>query len=205
MSLPEIEFLSRAGEALSSPLHRASEAVEKLRAKGLGLPAEIESSLEVLFLEMASILRILRVFEEMVSRGEEAPKPGAVSRADLGSITSDAVHKAADSASERGISLAVSLDSGVRVMGSEEHVSEAVDSLFREVLHRAAPGSLVAVTLTSRDGTARLAISYEGGGGDGATLGTGIARLIATSFGGWLNEDPEKGLLSMSLPLTGGR
>jgi signal transduction histidine kinase len=207
LELLKSKLLSRVGEALSLPLHRASEAAEKLRAQGGGLPLEIKASLADLSGEVASILRILGVFEEMASRGEEGPGSGETAQADLDSITTDAVQKAADSASENGVSLAVSLDSGVRVRGSMEHIAEAVDSLFREALRRAARGSLMSVTLTSEHEAARLSISYESGG-EGAPesiLGTGMARLIATSFGGWLNEDPEKGVLSMSLPLAEDR
>jgi hypothetical protein len=200
-------LLSRVGEALSMPLHRASEAADQLRAQGVGLPEEIKASLADLSGEVASILRILGVFEEMASRGAENRDSGETNRADRASITTDAVQNAADSASENGVSLAGSLDSGVRVKGSGEHLAEAVDSLFTEALRRAAQGSLITVTLTSEDSTARLAISYESRaeGAAESILGTGMARLIATSFGGWLNEDPEKGVLSMSLPLAEDR
>lgn len=206
LELLKSRLLSRVGEALSIPLQTASEAADKLRAQGADLPDEIRDRLSELSNEISSITRILRMFEEMAQRSEEGSIPEELPIVDLDAVATDAVQKAVDAAAGNSLSLAVSLDPGIRVRGSVEHLTEAIDNLFREALRRAPAGSVISVTLTAVDMAACLAISYESSapGGKESMLGTGMARLIVTTFGGWLNEDHDRGVLSMSLPLAEG-
>ncbi len=208
LELLKSRLLSRVGEALSIPLKRAGDSAERLTDQGADLPEGIRAGLADLTAEVSSITRILRVFEEMASRDGEDTVAAELPVVELDGLAAAAVQTAADQAAESGISLAVSLDPAIRVRGSGEHLSEAMDNLFKEALRRAAPGSMITAVLTSEDMAARLSINYESQGGSVTepVLGTGMARLIVTSFGGWLNEDHDRGLLSMSLPLAeGGR
>lgn len=206
LELLKSRLLSRVGEALAIPLKKASDSAEKLMAHGADVPEGIRAGLTDLTTEVSSITRILRVFDEMAFRDEEGPTAEGMPVVELDAVATTAVQSAADGAAESGVSLAVSLDPGIRVRGSGEHLAEAMDNLFKEALRRAAPGSMITATLTAEDMAACLSISYETdrSGVTESMLGTGMARLIVTSFGGWLNEDHDRGVLSMSLPLAEG-
>ena len=206
LELLKTSLLSRVGEALSQPLLKVGETAEELREHEDDLTEDVRKSLSALSAEVTSISRILRVFEEMASRNEEGVSTSENPVVEFDEIATLAVQKAVDSAAGQGISLAVSLDSGIRVRSSAEHLEEALDSLVGEALRRASRGSMITMTLTAEENTACLALSYESGidGTQDSVLGTGMARLIATSFGGWLNEDAARGLLTLSLPLAEG-
>ena len=206
LELLKTRLLSRVGEALSLPLQTASEAADKLRAQGADLPEEIRKSLSDLSGEIASITSILGMFEEMAARGDEDPVLDELPLVELDSVAIDSIQKVMDDASGNSISLAVSLDPGILVRGSAERLAEALDNLLREALRRVSRGSVISVTLTAEDRAACLTISYDNTnpGVKETILGTGMARLIVTSFGGWLNEDHERGMLCMSLPLAEG-
>jgi len=206
LELLKTRLLSRVGEALSLPLQTASEAADRLRDQGTDLPKEIRKSLSDLSGEIASITSILGMFEEMAARGDEDPVLDELPLVEFDMVAIESVQKVMDDASGNSISLAVSLDPGIFVRASSERLSEAVDNLLREALRRVSPGSVISVTLTAEDLVACLTISYDNlnPGVKESILGTGMARLILTSFGGWLNEDHERGVLSMSLPLAEG-
>lgn len=206
LELLKTRLLSRVGEALSLPLQTASEAADRLRAQGADLPEAIRKSLSDLSGEISSITSILGMFEEMAARGDEDPVLDDLPLVELDSVAIDSVQRVMDDTSGTSVSLAVSLDPGIFVRGSAERLTEALDNLLREALRRVTPGSVISVTLTAEDRAACLTISYDNvnPGVKESILGTGMARLILTSLGGWLNEDHERGLLSMSLPLAEG-
>lgn len=206
LELLKTRLLSRVGEALSLPLQTASEAADKLRAQGADLPEEIRTSLSDLSGEISSITSILGMFEEMAIRGDEDPVLGELPVVELDTVAIDSIQKVMDDTGWSSVSLAVSLDPGIRVRGSVARLTEALDNLLREALRRVSPGSVISVTLTAEDKAACLTISYDNlnPGVKESILGTGMARLIVTSLGGWLNEDHERGVLSMSLPLAEG-
>lgn len=206
LELLKTRLLSRVGEALSLPLQTASEAADRLSAEGADLPEEIRKSLSELSGEITAITSILGMFEEMAARGDEDPVLEDLPVVEFDTVAIDSVQKVMDDAGGNSVSLAVSLDPGILVRGSGERLSEALDNLLREALRRVSPGSVLSVTLTAEDRVASLTISYDNTepGVKESILGTGMARLIATSFGGWLNQDHERGLLTLSLPLAEG-
>lgn len=206
LELVKTRLLSRVGEALSVPLLKVGEVADELRGPGEELPEGLRETLSGLSAEVSSITRILRVFEEIASRDEDESRATGFPPVELDEMVSGAVQRMVESAGEQGVSLAVSLDPGVTVRGVSEHLSEALDSLMKEALRRAASGSVIAMTLTTEGDSACLTVSYGRNPVPrrDSVLGTGMARLIATSFGGWLNEDTDRGTLTMSLPLAEG-
>ena len=206
LELLKTRLLSRVGEALSLPLQTASEAADRLVAQGADLPDEARKSLSELSGEITAITSILGMFEKMAARGDGDPVLEDLPVVELDILAMGSVQKVIDDAGQNSVSLAVSLDPGISVRGSEEHLGEALDNILREALRRVSPGSVLSVTLTAEDRLACLTVSYDrtDPGVKESILGTGMARLIATSLGGWLNEDHERGMLSLSLPLAEG-
>lgn len=205
-------ILGRIGDVLSEPLTAIEATSQKLGRDNPSLPEEVVEDLRRLSEEVHSLVRILTVFEQ-ISQDDKAGDGETGSLPDqeqvcFDEIVSEAAMELSDVAADRTVSLSVSIAGDARTTGSYSQLTEAVTSLLRESLKRAASGTLLTIELSkSRNIELEIRWTTDESGSETRTdenlLGTGLTRLIASSHGGWLSEDPEEGRIRLILPKAG--
>jgi signal transduction histidine kinase len=201
------EILSRIGGALRKPLASIRTAVEEV-TRPLECPDWMKEQLGLLGNEVENVSRFINLIGELATREDVTPPDAGASSApeavDLESLVSDVLQAASGRLTEKGISLAVSMDPGVRARGDERHFRQAVESLLDESIRNAGRGSVLCVDLSSNSRTARLVLDYRGPSDTESVetaLGTELARQILGANGGWLHEGARKGQFTAGLPL----
>ncbi len=205
-------LLGRIGDVLSEPLAAIEATSQKLGRENPSLPEEVVEDLKRLSEEVHSLVRILTVFEQIsqedTTHSQENIETAPLEPVFFDEIVSEAAMELSELAADRMVSLSVSIAGDAQTTGSYSQLAEAVTSLLRESLKRAASGSLLIIELSkSRNIELEVRWTSDESGSDTRTeenlLGTGLTRLIASSHGGWLSEDPEEGRIRLILPKAG--
>ena len=105
-----------------------------------------------------------QLIEEMLdlARTDSGQSTLIFSQVDLSRLISDAVLPFEPVFFEAGLTLAVDIQPGLTVRGSQQHLRQTVDILLDNARKYAAPSGEISVTLTRCGGRCRLAVSNPG-------------------------------------------
>ncbi len=199
--------LRRIGDVLSEPLNAIESASDNLQRENPSLPDQVLEDLKRLSEKVHTLVRILTVFEQISQENTEEKGIQKTEKVCLDDIVAEVAMDITDNASEKMVSLSVSIAGTAEVQGVASQLTEAVTSLLEESLKRAARGTVLFIELKLEQNT-ELEIRWTGNGEaesriEETRLGTGLTRLIASSHGGWLSEDLEKEEIRLILPRSG--
>jgi len=206
------EMLSRIGVSLRKPLESVREMVMEL-ARPLDTSPEVKDRLSRLISEIEEIENFLSVMKELAalenmdltvesSTGEES-EAKVVS---LDGLLFETIDEWNDVFSERGLSLALSVDDSINVSGSRYYLRHALDNVFSEVIRTVGSGTLMHIVLKEDPGSVRLTISCRGNRNrdpEQSAFGVELARQIISAHNGWLTGDTDAGHYAIELPTSG--
>lgn len=206
------DILSRIGVSLRKPLESVRTTAAELTRPLDGIP-EVRDQLARLASEIEEIENFLEVIREIAYLGKmdrsggsplmTGPESEVVS---LDQLLLETLDEWNDRFSDSGISMAVSSDEDVRVIGSRRYLKQAIENVLSEMSRAAMTGGMVHIVLSSQDGAVRLSVDYRGELAlreSRSALGVELARQILSAHEGWLSGDPEAGRYAVELPLAG--
>ncbi len=205
------DILSRIGVSLRKPLESVRTTAAELIRPLDGTP-QVRDQLSLLAREIEEIENFLEVIREIAYLGKMDRSGGAPLMTEpeaaiilFDSLLLETLDEWNDRFSDRGVSLAVSIDEDVRVLGSRRYLKHAIENILSEVSRPAMTGGLIHVVLSVQDGAVRLSADYTGEYARRETrsaLGVELARQILSAHDGWLTGDPEAGRYAVELPLA---
>ncbi len=211
MEILKSRFLSRIGDVLLSPLKKIETSSKRLASVDTGIPESILYDLRNLSEEVRSLIRIMSVFEEISSGGDdksvESLRAMGAETVHMDDIVSEAAMSIAEDAAAKLVSMSVAICGSVNVSGRKAQLYETVSSIFREILKKADPGTVMNIELRV-DNNMELESKWESKehhevSEEQDLPGAGFIRLVASSHGGWLNVDIEHGSITLILPIAG--
>lgn len=206
------EMLSRIGVSLRKPLESVRETVIEL-SRPLDRTPEVKEQLARLIVEIEEIEKFLSVMKElaalenmdltMESQRDDGQEPAQV---DLDGLLFETLNEWNDLFSDKGISLALSLDENIRVSGSTYYLKHALDNIFSEITRIMSSGTLIHIVLKERPDSVRLTLTCKGSRNresEQSAFGVELARQIVSAHRGWLSGDTDSGQYAIELPLHG--
>lgn len=154
------QFVSDASHELKTPL-----TVIMTNAELLNSPDFDETRRSQFAEHILTMSRQMRqLIEEMLdlARTDSGQSTLIFSQVDLSRLISDAVLPFEPVFFEAGLTLAVDIQPGLTVRGSQQHLRQTVDILLDNARKYAAPSGEISVTLTRCGGRCRLAVSNPG-------------------------------------------
>ena len=156
------QFVADASHELKTPL-----TVIMTNAELLNSPDFDETRRSQFAAHILTMSRQMRqLIEEMLdlARTDSGQSTLIFSQVDLSRLISDAVLPFEPVFFEAGLTLAVDIQPGLTVRGSQQHLRQTVDILLDNARKYAAPSGEISVTLTRCGGRCRLAVSNPGPG-----------------------------------------
>lgn len=154
------QFVANASHELKTPL-----TVIMTNAELLNSPDFDETRRSQFAAHILTMSRQMRqLIEEMLdlARTDSGQSTLIFSQVDLNRLVSDAVLPFEPVFFEAGLTLAVDIQPGLTVRGSQQHLRQTVDILLDNARKYAAPSGEISVTLTRCGGRCRLAVSNPG-------------------------------------------
>ena len=154
------QFVADASHELKTPL-----TVIMTNAELLNSPDFDETHRSQFAAHILTMSRQMRqLIEEMLdlARTDSGQNTLIFSQVDLSRLISDAVLPFEPVFFEAGLTLAVDIQPGLTVRGSQQHLRQTVDILLDNARKYAAPSGEISVTLTRCGGRCRLAVSNPG-------------------------------------------
>lgn len=154
------QFVADASHELKTPL-----TVIMTNAELLNTPDFDETRRSQFAAHILTMSRQMRqLIEEMLdlARTDSGQNTLIFSQVDLSRLISDAVLPFEPVFFEAGLTLAVDIQPGLTVRGSQQHLRQTVDILLDNARKYAAPSGEISVTLTRCGGRCRLAVSNPG-------------------------------------------
>ena len=154
------QFVADASHELKTPL-----TVIMTNAELLNSPDFDETRRSQFAAHILTMSRQMRqLIEEMLdlARTDSGQSTLIFSQVDLSRLVSDAVLPFEPVFFEAGLTLAVDIQPGLTVRGSQQHLRQTVDILLDNARKYAAPSGEISVTLTRCGGRCRLAVSNPG-------------------------------------------
>lgn len=154
------QFVADASHELKTPL-----TVIMTNAELLNSPDFDETHRSQFAAHILTMSRQMRqLIEEMLdlARTDSGQSTLIFSQVDLSRLISDAVLPFEPVFFEAGLTLAVDIQPGLTVRGSQQHLRQTVDILLDNARKYAAPSGEISVTLTRCGGRCRLAVSNPG-------------------------------------------
>ncbi|MBD3276893.1 MAG: hypothetical protein GF388_01215 [Candidatus Aegiribacteria sp.] len=204
------EMMSRIGLSLRKPL-------DSLRNTALELSKPLERSpaakqhLSRLTEEVMEIEKFLDVVKELdalenidITAMEDSSESETVLEVTLDSLLFDVLDSWNNTLSEKGISMALSIDGDVRVRGSRRYLRLALENMISEITRGMAPDSLVHITMTKDGDLVKLSMVHKGERKEEvekSAFGSELARQIVNAHGGWLRFESESSTYAAELPL----
>lgn len=205
-------MLSRIGTSLKKPLEAVKATVIEL-SRPLDRSPEVREQLALLTVEIEEIEKFLNLMKELATLEKmdltlgAQPEGGETAALSLDGLLFETLDEWNDTFSERGISLALSLDEDLYVSGSRYYLRHALDNILSEMTRAVDTGSLIHVLLKASPKTVRLSLSCRGGRlkeSEQSAFGVELARQIVSAHDGWLTEDTESLQYTLELPLKAG-
>ncbi len=206
------EMLSRIGISLKKPLESVRETVIELSTP-LDSSPEVREQLTKLTVEIEEIENFLSVMKELAAlenmdlavadKGEAGTSDSQVS---LDGLLFETLDEWNDLLSDRGISLAMSVDDDLYVSGSRHYLKHALDNILGEITRVMEPGTLIHIVMQRRSETMRLTFSCKGSSrteAEQSAFGVELARQIISAHRGWLSADTKSGQYAIEIPLVG--
>ena len=210
LEILESRFLNRIGDVLAIPLKTIESSSTCLSIAEGGIPDNIRSDLHELSEEVKSLIRILSVFKDISTANDEsAMGKDSVNQVDIvqmDDIVSTAAMEISEEATDKQVSLSVTICGSVKVAGKEAQLAEAVSSILREALKSADPATLMTVELrieTNMELKVGWNCAEQQLSEEPHLLGAGFVRLVASAHGGWLNVEMEHRQITLILPVAG--
>ncbi|MBN2587534.1 MAG: hypothetical protein JXR55_09595 [Candidatus Fermentibacteraceae bacterium] len=206
------EMLSRIGISLKKPLESVRETVIEL-SRPLDRSPEVKEQLARLIVEIEEIENFLSVMKELaalenmdLTRESHQNDDAGPSPVLLDSLLFETLNEWNDLFSERGISLALSLDENIRISGNTYYLRHALDNIFTEITRIMGSGTLIHIVLKERPDSVRVTLTCKGSrqrDSEQSAFGVELARQIISAHKGWLTGDTDSGQFAIELPLYG--
>ena len=154
------QFVADASHELKTPLTGIMTNAELLNSPDFDETHRSQFAAHILTMSR----QMRQLIEEMLdlARTDSGQSTLIFSQVDLSRLISDAVLPFEPVFFEAGLTLAVDIQPGLTVRGSQQHLRQTVDILLDNARKYAAPSGEISVTLTRCGGRCRLAVSNPG-------------------------------------------